>query len=68
MSPYSKSFKRSGDLNSRLQAVVPGGAHTYAKGEDQTVRSYPWATPARRQPGTSATIRSGPRAEMALGI
>jgi glutamate-1-semialdehyde 2,1-aminomutase len=35
MSPHSKKFTRSADLNSRLHAVVPGGAHTYAKGEDQ---------------------------------
>ena len=31
----AKSFQRSGDLNSRLHAAIPGGAHTYAKGEDQ---------------------------------
>ncbi|GAA1511751.1 glutamate-1-semialdehyde 2,1-aminomutase [Kribbella lupini] len=35
MSTGDKSFQRSGDLNVRLHAVVPGGAHTYAKGEDQ---------------------------------
>ncbi|GAA1561475.1 glutamate-1-semialdehyde 2,1-aminomutase [Kribbella sancticallisti] len=35
MTNGGKSFVRSGDLNSRLHAVVPGGAHTYAKGEDQ---------------------------------
>jgi glutamate-1-semialdehyde 2,1-aminomutase len=28
-------FTRSKALNARLQSLVPGGAHTYAKGEDQ---------------------------------
>ncbi|GAB2583336.1 glutamate-1-semialdehyde 2,1-aminomutase [Kribbella endophytica] len=35
MTGHGKSFQRSGDLNARLHAAVPGGAHTYAKGEDQ---------------------------------
>jgi len=35
MTPAGKSFARSVDLNARLHDVVPGGAHTYAKGEDQ---------------------------------
>lgn len=35
MTTPAKSFKRSGDLNARLHAAVPGGAHTYAKGDDQ---------------------------------
>ncbi|HEX5583459.1 MAG TPA: glutamate-1-semialdehyde 2,1-aminomutase [Gaiella sp.] len=30
-----RSFARSGELAARLSALVPGGAHTYAKGEDQ---------------------------------
>ena len=30
-----RSFARSNDLAARLSALVPGGAHTYAKGEDQ---------------------------------
>ena len=29
------SLPRSAELNARLHAAVPGGAHTYAKGEDQ---------------------------------
>ncbi|MEV0803780.1 glutamate-1-semialdehyde 2,1-aminomutase [Kribbella sp. NPDC050281] len=35
MTPTEKSFGRSVELNARLQDVVPGGAHTYAKGVDQ---------------------------------
>ena len=35
MSMRQRSFERSGDLNSRLHAAIPGGAHTYAKGADQ---------------------------------
>ncbi|TCC65928.1 glutamate-1-semialdehyde 2,1-aminomutase [Kribbella pittospori] len=35
MTPTEKSFGRSTELNARLQDVVPGGAHTYAKGLDQ---------------------------------
>ena len=31
----SRTFKRSRELNERLHALVPGGAHTYAKGDDQ---------------------------------
>ncbi|MFC5231359.1 glutamate-1-semialdehyde 2,1-aminomutase [Pseudonocardia zijingensis] len=30
-----RSLPRSAELNERLHAVVPGGAHTYAKGDDQ---------------------------------
>ncbi len=30
-----RSFARSCEMNERLHAVVPGGAHTYAKGDDQ---------------------------------
>src|SRR5690606_4641234 len=29
------SLPKSAELNARLHAVVPGGAHTYAKGDDQ---------------------------------
>ena len=34
-SDVTHSFARSRELNERLNAVVPGGAHTYAKGDDQ---------------------------------
>ncbi len=30
-----RTWQRSADLNTRLHRSVPGGAHTYAKGEDQ---------------------------------
>jgi len=30
-----RSLTRSRELNARLHAMVPGGAHTYAKGDDQ---------------------------------
>jgi glutamate-1-semialdehyde 2,1-aminomutase len=35
MSTGEKSFTRSAEAGARLQRLVPGGAHTYAKGEDQ---------------------------------
>ncbi|MEU4197369.1 glutamate-1-semialdehyde 2,1-aminomutase [Kribbella sp. NPDC026611] len=31
----NKSFEKSTQANKRLQDLIPGGAHTYAKGEDQ---------------------------------
>jgi glutamate-1-semialdehyde 2,1-aminomutase len=31
----SKSFEKSTEANKRLHDLIPGGAHTYAKGEDQ---------------------------------
>jgi glutamate-1-semialdehyde 2,1-aminomutase len=34
-SHLGRSFTRSRELNERLHALVPGGAHTYAKGDDQ---------------------------------
>ena len=30
-----RSFERSGSLRERFHAVIPGGSHTYAKGDDQ---------------------------------
>ena len=33
--PDADKFRRSRELSSRLQHIVPGGAHTYAKGDDQ---------------------------------
>jgi glutamate-1-semialdehyde 2,1-aminomutase len=35
MTPSDLSLPQSAALNERLHAAVPGGAHTYAKGEDQ---------------------------------
>lgn len=35
MTITQRSLPRSDQLNARLHAMVPGGAHTYAKGEDQ---------------------------------
>jgi glutamate-1-semialdehyde 2,1-aminomutase len=37
----SKSFQRSSKLKDRAHALIPGGAHTYAKGDDQ----YPLLAP-----------------------
>jgi glutamate-1-semialdehyde 2,1-aminomutase len=31
----SPSFTKSNELNARFHALIPGGAHTYAKGDDQ---------------------------------
>lgn len=31
----SRSFSRSNELQARLNKLVPGGAHTYARGPDQ---------------------------------
>ncbi len=30
-----KTFTRSLELNEKLHAMIPGGSHTYSKGEDQ---------------------------------
>jgi glutamate-1-semialdehyde 2,1-aminomutase len=30
-----RNFSRSFDLNAKLNAMIPGGSHTYSKGEDQ---------------------------------
>jgi len=35
MTGEDRGLPRSTELNARLHAVVPGGAHTYAKGDDQ---------------------------------
>lgn len=35
------SFERSERLRARAHARIPGGAHTYAKGDDQFPRRYP---------------------------
>src|SRR5689334_17227505 len=42
LSSPSMNFTRSRDMQERLQRLVPGGAHTYAKGADQ----YPQLSPA----------------------
>jgi len=35
MTAYKTDLSQSAAVNSRLHMVIPGGAHTYAKGEDQ---------------------------------
>lgn len=35
MTRTDRSLPRSDDMNTRLHKMVPGGAHTYAKGDDQ---------------------------------
>ena len=35
MTSTDRYLPRSDDMNTRLHAMVPGGAHTYAKGDDQ---------------------------------
>jgi glutamate-1-semialdehyde 2,1-aminomutase len=32
---FSRGFSRSGPLRTRLKRAIPGGGHTYAKGDDQ---------------------------------
>ncbi len=39
--PWIKNFTNSDQLRTRSHAVIPGGAHTYAKGDDQ----YPALSP-----------------------
>jgi glutamate-1-semialdehyde 2,1-aminomutase len=39
--PFSQSFATSTKMQARAHAVIPGGAHTYAKGDDQ----YPVLAP-----------------------
>ncbi len=36
-----RSFKNSLALQARFHAAIPGGAHTYAKGDDQFAQYYP---------------------------
>ena len=35
MNPAGQGFLRSNEMQARLHALVPGGAHTYARGDDQ---------------------------------
>lgn len=35
MTPTDRFLPRSDDMNTQLHTMVPGGAHTYAKGDDQ---------------------------------
>jgi len=45
-------FSRSRRLGTRLAELVPGGAHTYAKGADQ----YPWRSPAVLEHGRGCRV------------
>jgi glutamate-1-semialdehyde 2,1-aminomutase len=33
--PFAKTFERSSKMRERAHSIIPGGAHTYAKGDDQ---------------------------------
>jgi glutamate-1-semialdehyde 2,1-aminomutase len=48
----SKSFEKSVEANKRLHDLIPGGAHTYAKGEDQ----YPFEMAPVIQRGAGAHV------------
>src|ERR1700691_618181 len=39
--PETKSFSRSRALQPRAHELIPGGAHTYAKGDDQFPEQAP---------------------------
>jgi glutamate-1-semialdehyde 2,1-aminomutase len=39
--PETKSFSRSRDLQPKAHELIPGGAHTYAKGDDQFPEQAP---------------------------
>ncbi len=50
--PHAKIFKRSSELQARSHSVIPGGAHTYAKGDDQ----YPVMAPGFLQRGSGCHV------------
>ena len=41
ISPQSKDFSRSRELQAKAHRLIPGGAHTYAKGDDQFPEQAP---------------------------
>ena len=47
MSEQSLRFQKSVRLQERGRELIPGGSHTYAKGDDQ----YPLLAPGRRAKG-----------------
>jgi glutamate-1-semialdehyde 2,1-aminomutase len=52
MIPNLKSFRTSDALRERAHALIPGGCHTYAKGDDQ----YPVLSPGFIQRGSGARV------------
>lgn len=52
MLPAVDRFRRSRELKARLQRIVPGGGHTYAKGDDQ----YPELAPGLIERGDGCHV------------
>ena len=50
--PTPLSFQRSRELQPRIHAAIPGGCHTYAKGDDQ----YPVLAPGLIQRGAGCRV------------
>ena len=46
------NFQNSRELQRRIHAIVPGGCHTYAKGDDQ----FPWLAPGFIQRGDGCYV------------
>ena len=51
--PSTKIFQTSSDMQSRAHSLIPGGAHTYAKGDDQ----YPLMAPGFLTSGQGCHVR-----------
>ena len=52
MSDYITNFSKSKEFSARIHDVVPGGAHTYSKGDDQ----FPELAPAAIEYGKGARV------------
>ena len=56
MDHEARSFARSTELQNRLHTLVPGGAHTYARGDDQyPERMAPVIERGARAPGSGTS-------------
>jgi spore coat polysaccharide biosynthesis protein SpsF len=52
MSEYITNFRKSKEFSARIHDVIPGGAHTYSKGDDQ----FPQLAPAAIEYGKGAHV------------
>ena len=52
MSGHITNFRKSKEISKRLHEVIPGGAHTYSKGDDQ----FPELAPAAIEHGKGAHV------------
>ena len=50
--PFRRSFENSAKMQARVHSIIPGGAHTYAKGDDQ----YPVLAPGFLKKGNGCRV------------